>query len=159
MNERIICFHNPGEENGYLSNWYKSSFKEGVTTFNSVEQYMMYKKALTFNDVYMAESILKSDNVANIKEMGRRVAGYDDKVWSAIRYDVVKQALYLKFTQNDKLAEKLKGTGNAILCECAVHDKIWGIGLSMRDPNRLYKSKWKGTNLLGKALMEVRTML
>ena len=24
--EKIICFHNPDEENGYLSNWYPSSF-------------------------------------------------------------------------------------------------------------------------------------
>lgn len=30
----IICFHNPNEENGYLSNWYPSLFKEGNVEFS-----------------------------------------------------------------------------------------------------------------------------
>lgn len=24
--ENVICFHNPDEENGYLSNWFRSDF-------------------------------------------------------------------------------------------------------------------------------------
>ena len=39
----IICFHNPNEENGYLSNWYLSTFTVGGVTFSSMEQYMMYQ--------------------------------------------------------------------------------------------------------------------
>ena len=27
----IICFHNPDEENGYLSNWYLSDFEVDKT--------------------------------------------------------------------------------------------------------------------------------
>lgn len=38
-------------------------------------------------------------------------------------------------------------------------DKIWGIGLSMDDPDRFDPSKWKGQNLLGYALMMVRDKL
>lgn len=51
---------------------------------------------------------------------------------------------------------KLKVTGNATLAECAVKDRIWGIGLSMKNPMRLDKAKWNGQNLLGYALMMVR---
>lgn len=25
----VVCFHNPQEENGYLSNWYLSDFRSG----------------------------------------------------------------------------------------------------------------------------------
>ena len=50
-------------------------------------------------------------------------------------------------------------TKTSYLAECAVRDKIWGIGLSMTDPNRLDKSKWNGTNLLGYALMMTRDKL
>ena len=57
------------------------------------------------------------------------------------------------------MKEKLVDTGDAILAECAVRDQIWGIGLSMRDPNRLDRSKWRGKNLLGYALMMVREQL
>lgn len=46
-----------------------------------------------------------------------------------------------------------------MLAECAVNDKIWGIGLSMKDINRLNTKSWKGQNLLGKCLMAVREKL
>ena len=44
----IICFHNSDEENGFLSNWYKSDFTVKGITYTSMEQYMMYMKAKTF---------------------------------------------------------------------------------------------------------------
>lgn len=44
----VICFHNPEEENGYLSNWYLSDFTIKNIKFTSMEQYMMYSKALPF---------------------------------------------------------------------------------------------------------------
>lgn len=47
-------------------------------------------------------------------------------------------------------------TGEAVLAECAVKDRIWGIGLSMKDERRFDLDAWKGQNLLGYALMEVR---
>ena len=50
----IVCFHNPDEENGYLSNWYLSGFEVGNIRFSSMEQYMMYKKAVIFNDEKIA---------------------------------------------------------------------------------------------------------
>ena len=50
-------------------------------------------------------------------------------------------------------------TGTAILAECAVKDRIWGIGLSMKDLKRFDITQWRGQNLLGYALMEVRKRL
>ena len=41
----VICFHNPDEENGYLSNWYLSYFTVNGIDFSSMEQFMMYQKA------------------------------------------------------------------------------------------------------------------
>lgn len=73
MSREIICFHNPGEKNGYLSNWYMSEFVMDEITFSSMEKYMMYQKAKTFQDQENLENILQSDDVAQIKEYGRRV--------------------------------------------------------------------------------------
>lgn len=42
MDKTIICFHNPDEENGYLSNWWLSDFEVDGIKFTSAEQYMMY---------------------------------------------------------------------------------------------------------------------
>ena len=156
---QIICFHNPDEDNGFLSNWYLSAFSVGGITFSSMEQYMMYKKAVCFGDDEIAAQILETEEVAEIKALGRKVAGYDDNIWNGVRQIVIYQGLMEKFTQNAELKDKLLKTGNAVLAECAVKDMICGIGLSMRDLDRLEMKKWKGQNLLGYTLMMVRERL
>ena len=155
----IICFHNIDEENGYLSNWYLSDFVIDGVTYSSVEQYMMYIKATTFVDMDIANKIMATNDVSVIKSLGRSVSNYDETTWNAIRERVVYDALLAKFSQNEDLKKLLLDTGDSILAECAVKDTIWGIGLSMTNPNRFDKSKWKGKNLLGKALMKVREKL
>ena len=155
----IACFHNPNEENGYLSNWYPSKFTVNDVDFSSMEQYMMYKKAVCFGDKDMANKILATDDVAEIKAFGRLVANYNESYWNGVRQIVVFEGLTAKFSQNEDLKAKLKATDNSILAECAVKDRIWGIGLSMNDLDRFQIDKWKGQNLLGYALMMVRERL
>ena len=157
--EKIICFHNPDEENGYLSNWYPSRFTANDISFSSMEQYMMYKKAECFKDKDTAAKILATDDVAQIKALGRLVADYNESYWNGVRQIIVFEGLLAKFSQNEDLKERLKSTGNDILAECAVRDRIWGIGLSMKDPDRFETDKWNGQNLLGYALMMVREKL
>ena len=74
----IRSFHNPDEENGYLSNWYLSEFKVDSIQFSSMEQYMMYKKAISFEDTEIAKKILKTKDVSGIKALGRQVSNYND---------------------------------------------------------------------------------
>ena len=80
----VICFHNPDEVNGYLSNWYPSHFVMNGIEFSSMEQYMMHRKACCFNDAETAARILETDDVAEIKRLGRLVTGYDDHVWNGV---------------------------------------------------------------------------
>ena len=71
-------------------------------------------------------------------------------------------AIYYKFVDiaNIHLKESLVATGNAILAEASPYDKIWGIGVSTQTTTYFQDVKnWKGENLLGKALMEVRDKL
>jgi len=156
---QVICFHNPEEENGYLSNWYRADFIMDGITFSSTEQYMMYQKARVFGDCAIAKAILLTTDVAEIKALGRKVSNYNDTVWNGVRQIIVYRGLTEKFRQNAELSQMLLSTKNAMLAECAVKDRIWGIGLSMHDEDRLNVAKWKGQNLLGFALMEVRKNL
>lgn len=151
-----MCFHNPDEENGYLSNWYLSWFEVGNIRFSSMEQYMMYQKAVCFKDKEIAGKILATTDVAVIKALGRQVKGYNDGYWNGVRQLLVYEGLREKFVQNEDLKKQLLDTEDSILAECAVNDRIWGIGLSMQDSNRLEPEKWRGQNLLGYALMVVR---
>ena len=157
--KKIICFHNPDEMNGYLSNWYLSDFHVNSIRYSSMEQYMMYQKALLFNDMDIAGQILETSSVGKIKALGRSVKNYEDIIWNGMRQIIVYQGLLEKFQQNVELKDKLLATQNNILAECAVQDRIWGIGLSMKDERRLNVDEWQGQNLLGFSLMCVREAL
>ena len=155
----IICFHNPDEEYAYLSNWYLSVFEVDGVRFSSMEQYMMYQKAVTFHDETVADKIMRESDFAKIKQYGREVSNYDDVVWNGIRQIVVYRGLLAKFSQNEELKQRLKKTGDAILAECAVNDRVWATGISMKDDRRFEMNQWRGENLLGFALMQVRQVL
>ena len=86
---KIICFHNPEEVNGYLSNWYLSEFETGEVKYSSMEQYMMYQKAILFGDRSAAQKILAISDVGKIKALGREVKDYDDLVWNGMRQIIV----------------------------------------------------------------------
>lgn len=156
---KIIGFHNPEEAYGFLSNWYLSDFQLEGRTFSSMEQYMMYSKARVFGDEVIMKKILNTSDVAKIKALGREVKHYEETVWNGLRQIIIYEGLLAKFEQNEALKEKLLATGDSVLAECAVQDKIWGIGISMKDESWLDMKQWKGSNLLGFALMEVRRNL
>ena len=159
MSKKYVFFHNPDEENGYLSNWYLCSFKDSENSYTSTERYMMYKKAILFNDLDTAKKILSTSSVSKIKSYGREVKNFNEEIWDNNKMNIVTEGNYLKFSQNDSLRKQLLETGDTTLAECAVKDTIWGIGLSMTSSLRFDKSNWRGENLLGKCLMTVRERL
>ena len=107
----------------------------------------------------VAAQILATEDVAEIKTLGRLVSGYDESLWNGVRQIVVYEGLLAKFSQNSESWEQLKKTGSAVLAECAAKDRIWGSGLSMHDSDKLDRAKWQGQDLLGHALMMVREKL
>ena len=145
--------------NGYLSNWYHSPFTINGICYDSIEQYMMYQKALTFNDVETAEKILKTKNFREVKILGRQVKNYNDTIWNGIRQIVVYEGLLAKFSQNEDIKNQLLNTGNEVLVECSATDKIWAISLTIDNVDSKDMTKWKGQNLLGFSIMKVRDKL
>lgn len=152
--------HQPKKEGSLsescFSNWWFSPFQVSVTTYNFVEQFMMSYKADLFNDKEMSARILESSNPSEIKKLGRMVHNFDEVVWNEYKYSIMLNALYAKFMQNQQLKQFLLSTGEKILVEASPYDKIWGIGLKKEDAKVTSPLKWKGENLLGFALMEVR---
>ena len=64
-----------------------------------------------------------------------------------------------KFDQNPDVRRFLLGTGSRELVEASPVDDIWGIGLAADDPHAQDPATWRGLNLLGRALVEVRAAL
>ena len=155
----VLGFYAPDQENGYLSNWYPCSFKYGRYTYSSAEQFMMAQKAALFRDYGVFFKILDTDDQSTIKKLGKQVSNYDDAVWSQLRGPMMRRGLRAKFQQNPDLMKKLLATGNMVLAECAPRDKIWGIGFAVDDDRIQNPQEWRGQNLLGSVLMEVRSDL
>ncbi|MCC8141963.1 MAG: NADAR family protein [Lachnospiraceae bacterium] len=159
MSDQIICFYNIGDENEFLSNWYVSPFELDGIRFFCIEQYMMYRKAAVFHDEEAMAAILASDDQGEIKALGRGVKNYDGTTWEGLRQAVVFRGMLAKFSQNPKLLDLLRATGDAVLVECSPTDQIWGVGLLLDDERRYDPLQWQGQNLCGYTLMEVREQL
>ncbi|KFF04760.1 NADAR family protein [Flavobacterium reichenbachii] len=142
-----------------FSQWWLSSFEVDGTTYKTAEHWMMAKKALLFNDQEVLEKIIQAKSPAEAKKLGREVKNYIDTVWLANRFEIVKEGNLHKFSQNKDLKEFLLNTNERVIVEASPVDPIWGIGMAGDHKDVLNPEKWKGLNLLGFALMEVRDEL
>ena len=153
---KFVFFWKLHHKNEEFSNWYPKEFIIEGIRYNCVEQYMMAKKALTFNDLAIYQKIMASDDPGECKDLGKLVSNFNPAVWDSCKREIVYNANYAKFTQNPELMAKLKATGDAIMAEASPQDRIWGIGMAADDPDARYPEKWKGENILGSILMEIR---
>jgi ribA/ribD-fused uncharacterized protein len=142
-----------------FSQWWLSPFTVDNVQYATAEHWMMAKKAALFNDYGTLEKILKAKSPAQAKKLGREVTSYNDAVWLKNRFLIVKEGNFHKFSQNTELDLFLQNTNQRILVEASPVDPIWGIGMTSDHAEVLYPEKWRGLNLLGFALMEVRDEL
>lgn len=142
-----------------FSQWWVSPFVVDGITYKTAEHWMMAKKAELFNDNEILEKIIQVNSPAEAKKLGREVRNYDDALWLANRYEIVKQGNFHKFHQNLDLKAFLVNTKESVLVEASPVDAIWGIGMAGDHKDVLNPEKWRGLNLLGFALMEVRDEL
>jgi ribA/ribD-fused uncharacterized protein len=152
--------HKPGGAvKNCLSQWFDSPFTVAGVRYATAEHWMMAEKARLFGDEAAAQRVLAAAHPGEAKQAGRDVSPFRPDLWAARRFEIVVTGNYHKFTQNPALAEFLSGTGERVLVEAAPNDAIWGIGVKEDDPRAAHPALWPGENLLGFALMAVRTRL
>ena len=124
-------------EYAFLSNFYEVPVTwEGLTYKNSEAA---FQAAKTLAD----RTPFTTMTPREAKKAGRKVKLRDD--WEQIKYNILYEVCYSKFTQNPELKEKLLATGNQWLEEGNTWgDRIWGTVNGV------------GQNMLGKILMLVR---
>lgn len=142
-----------------LSQWWMCNFVVDGITYSCTEQYMMAEKARLFHDEAMLEKIMETKYPREMKAYGRAVQNFDVEVWDDRAYAIVKKGNIAKFSQNPDLWNYLKQSKGRILVEASPLDRIWGIGLGKNNENAQNPLKWRGKNLLGFALTEVRDYL
>jgi len=144
---------------GCLSQWWPCSFSVDGTIYPSAEHWMMAAKARLFKDEQGRSAILAASSPGGAKAAGRKVQGFDEQMWERARFDLVVAGNMAKFTQNHDLRAFLMATGSKVLVEASPRDRIWGIGIAAGHEDAVRPSRWRGPNLLGFALMEVRDQL
>ena len=146
-------------KSGYPSQWYESPFVINNIYYNCCEKYMMHQKALYFDDNDIANLIINTNEPKEHKRLGRLVKNFDETKWNIVADNIVYDANFAKYSQNDILKNMLLATENKIFVECSPYDKIWGNGLNITDTLNTPPEKWKGTNRLGNVIMKVRENL
>lgn len=175
--DKIISLHESGEKLKYLffwghkpardgavtcscfSQWYTSPFTVENIVYPTAEHWMMAGKARLFGDSSALGKIINAKSPGEAKSIGRLVKGFDQKLWDEAKFDIVVRGGYHKFTQNGPLKSFLLNTKNRVLVEASPVDTIWGIGLTSESEFASIPTKWRGLNLLGFALMEVRDII
>lgn len=138
------------------SNHHIRNFVVKNITFNCVEQFMMYCKAMLFGDVEIAKQILAELVPQKQKMLGRKVKGYVESIWNDKGDNFVYIGAKAKFLQNLDLRAFLLSTRSSILVEASPTDTKWGIGMSMYDQGVFNEANWRGDNRQGRILMLIR---
>jgi ribA/ribD-fused uncharacterized protein len=139
-----------------LSQWWPAKFIVDDIIYLTAEHYLMAEKARLFSDEEILSKILTAPSPGEAKNLGRMVKGFREDVWDVCRFEFTVNGNAAKFRQNESLQEFLLETGDKIIVEASPVDTVWGIGLAENDPRAINPGQWKGLNLLGFALMEVR---
>ena len=142
-----------------LSQWWEAPFEVDGVAYRTAEAFMMAEKARLFGDDGALAAILAAPHPALAKNAGRLVTPFESDVWDERRYDVVVRGNVAKFSAHDDLRAYLLSTAPRVLVEASPADRIWGIGLPASDPAASTPDGWRGDNLLGFALMDVRERL
>ena len=146
-------------EKACFSQWYPSAFEIDGERFATAEHWMMAGKARLFADDAARARVLAARTPAEAKKIGREVQGFDDARWRAARFELVVRGNEAKFAQNAAAGAVLRATAGKVLVEAAPRDTVWGIGLGAANERAQDPHTWRGTNLLGFALMEARARL
>lgn len=155
--EKFVFFW--GHEDMF-SNFHQSPFIHKSIAFRWAEQALMFRKSMLFGAGHVAKQILAATTPKQCKDLGRsREIPFNQEVWDREKFRIYKEVLIDKFLSSETLRNSLLSTGDKVLAEASPFDKIWGIGLSSTHPDATNPIKWKGQNLLGKVLMEVRDVV
>lgn len=139
-----------------LSDLYVSDFKYRGLTFSSVKQAYLWKIARLVNKKYCSE-ILKSSDIKDLLNIKK-------ELFSKLKKSVIlehqnkyyAEILKAKFDSNIEFKDFLIGTGSSNLVYASKFDFDLGSGLDYTLPQNYYINEIRGSNYLGKMLMQIR---
>lgn len=134
---------------GYPIHWQGHEFATSEQAFAYAKVDPSHQDAETWRGL-----LLGATDPQHAKSTGRLCPLRPD--WEVLRYAIMRDIVWHKFTQHPDLGAALLATGQAYLQEGTYwNDRVWGVDLlSSNDP-----FKRQGWNMLGAILMETRARL
>ena len=152
--------HTPNQpDQACLSQWFPAAFEIDGVLYPTAEHWMMAEKARLFDDQEALHAIVQAEHPAEAKKKGRSVRNFNEQRWRQQRFNIVVRGNRAKFQQHPRLAQFLLATQPCILVEASPVDQIWGVGLAANHTDACQPKRWNGLNLLGFALMQVRSTM
>lgn len=147
-------------KNDRFSNFFECELYIDGTKYQSTEQYLFAEKARKVGDYDIADRIMKNRAAAICKQLGESIPWTGDIfTWR----EFAKEKLYIankaKYTQNPNLRKFLFKTAPSVLVEASPFDFYWGVGLKKNDHNIQNADKWRGENIMGYLLTDLRDEL
>ncbi len=143
-----IYFYNRGEPYYEFTNFFAgAAFSLDDSQWPTTEHYFQAQK---FVGTPYVEKIRNALGPRDAFDLSRNpsISRWRRSDWEDVKMDVMKKALFAKFTSHLFLKKMLLETGKRELVERSPHDSFWGDG-----------GDGTGQNHLGKLLMEVRAKL
>ena len=143
----------------FLSNFYRCNLVIEGEHFNCVEQYYVATKAKFGRDWKLRFEVMQETDPARMKRMGRYVKNFCADSWDRQKVSVMIVALNAKYRQNPDLRVLLLQTAPQRLVEASPYDGFWGALMAKDDVDIGCPEKWRGKNILGGLLMDLRMQL
>lgn len=127
--------------------------------YNSIEQYLAHTRSRIMGRRHLEEQAVTLTDPGEAKRILNilREEPHQGR-WEEQRQQVLRRGLFAKFSQCEDLKEYLLSSGKRILGEASLN-RVWGIGLTLTNRAKLNPKQWRGDNLQGRTLMEVREQL
>lgn len=140
-----ILFYGAENEHGYMSNFADYPIKLDGKVWPTTEHYFQAMKFVGTEHVEVIRAAKSPNRAATLGRSRKRPLRSD---WESVKDDVMRKAVWAKFTQHEAIANELLATGEAKLVENTTRDTYWGCG-----------SNGRGRNMLGIILVETRAKL
>ena len=141
----IVHFYAVNDPYGEFSNFSPHKVMIDGKAWPTTEHYFQAQK---FVGLPREEVIREARGPGQAARMGRSRDFPLRSDWEEVKDDIMRKAVLAKFTQHERLAQILRGTGDATLVEHTRNDSYWGDG-----------GDGRGKNMLGKILMETRDII
>lgn len=120
---------------------------------------MAYNRAMLADNKIMIHQVMSTDDPVDHSRCLREMRDdSNDGRWRDSLIDLLDASLLEKFAKNKIPREFLIATEMRVIGE-ATTDSFWGIGMNIGDRRIFNRSVWANGNVLGKALMSVRSQL